>query len=107
MKRILIDIAVEKAGLERLQALPGVTVQTVTTSPDARSSPPEMLRGQHVLVCKVPPLNFADLTSLELMQISTVGYEHLRGLGLADSPVRVCNARGVFDTAIAEWNLAM
>ena len=26
---------------------------------------------------------------------------------MADRPLRVCNARGVFDTAIAEWNLAM
>src|SRR5207244_5139285 len=27
--------------------------------------------------------------------------------GLADRPLRVCNARGLLDTAIAEWNLAM
>ncbi|MFN4258687.1 MAG: NAD(P)-dependent oxidoreductase, partial [Gemmataceae bacterium] len=26
---------------------------------------------------------------------------------LAEKPIRVCNARGVFDTAIAEWNLSM
>jgi phosphoglycerate dehydrogenase-like enzyme len=58
-------------------------------------------------LCKIPPANFGDLTALELMQLSTVGYEHLRDLGLADRPVRVCNARGVFDTAIGEWNLAM
>jgi hypothetical protein len=29
------------------------------------------------------------------------GYEHLRSLGLADKPLRVCNARGIFDTAIS------
>jgi phosphoglycerate dehydrogenase-like enzyme len=55
----------------------------------------------------VPPRNFDDLPSLELLQISTVGYEHLRHLGMAERPVRSCNARGVFDTALAEWNLAM
>jgi phosphoglycerate dehydrogenase-like enzyme len=36
-----------------------------------------------------------------------VGYEHLRDLRLADRPARVCNARGIFDTAIAEWVVAM
>jgi phosphoglycerate dehydrogenase-like enzyme len=66
-----------------------------------------LLRDQHALFCKLPPLNFDDLQSLEWMQLSTVGYEHLRHLNLADRPVRVCNARGIFDTAIGEWNLAM
>src|SRR5207244_9012210 len=32
---------------------------------------------------------------------------HLRDRGLADRPLRVCNARGIFDSSIAEWNLAM
>ena len=67
----------------------------------------ELLRGQHILLCKTPPKNFDDLTDLELMQLATVGYEHLRHLNLGDRPVRVCNARGLFDSAIAEWNLAM
>src|SRR5262249_21550939 len=54
-----------------------------------------------------PPENFDDLDALEFMQIGTAGYEHLKPLNLADRSVRVCNARGIFDTAIAEWNLAM
>jgi len=107
MKRILIDIATEQTGLQRLRALPGVMVETVEIAKAARALPAELLREQHILVCKTPPLNFDDLHSLEFMQISTVGYEHLRHLGLAHRPIRVCNARGVFDTAIAEWNLAM
>ena len=41
------------------------------------------------------------------IQIASVGYEQLLGLGLAARGVRACNARGVFDTAIAEWNVAM
>jgi phosphoglycerate dehydrogenase-like enzyme len=68
---------------------------------------PELLHGQHVLFCKAPPKNLDDLIDLEFMQIVSVGYEHLRHLGLADRPVRVCNARGLFDTAIGEWCLAM
>jgi phosphoglycerate dehydrogenase-like enzyme len=47
------------------------------------------------------------MTGLKLLQLSTVGYEHLRDLRLGDRPLCICNARGVFDTAIAEWNLAM
>jgi len=107
MKRILVDIATEETGLQGLRALPGVVVETVETAKAARALPAELLREQHILVCKTPPLNFDDLHSLEFMQISTVGYEHLRHLGLAHKSIRVCNARGVFDTAIAEWSLAM
>jgi phosphoglycerate dehydrogenase-like enzyme len=67
----------------------------------------ELLPGPEILLCKLPPHNLDALTRLKLIQITTVGYEHLRAMGLADRPVRVCNARGLFDTAIAEWCLAM
>jgi phosphoglycerate dehydrogenase-like enzyme len=107
LKRILIDVPLDAASRERLLALPGVAVDELPPAPGPRELPAELLHGVHVLLCKLPPANFDDLTSLELMQLATVGYEHLRGLGLADRPVRVCNARGVFDTAIGEWNLAM
>lgn len=108
MKKILLDLPLEENALQRLRDLPGVTVQALPTR-GAKGEPvaADLLRGGHVLLCKIPPKNFTDLTDLELMQISSVGYEHLRHLGLADRPVRVCNARGLFDTAIAEWNLAM
>ncbi len=107
MKKILLDLALDEAGLRRLRELPGVTVEALP--PRAADEPvaADLLRGAHVLLCKRPPKNFEDLTDLELMQLATVGYEHLRHLGLADRRVRVCNARGLFDTAIAEWNLAM
>jgi phosphoglycerate dehydrogenase-like enzyme len=106
MKHILITIPVESADLQRLQTLPGVSVQVL--APEApRELPPEMLREQHILLCKLPPRNLDEMKSLELMQIATVGYEHLRKYGLGDRPFRVCNARGMFDCAIAEWSLAM
>jgi phosphoglycerate dehydrogenase-like enzyme len=107
MKKILLDIPLDESGLRRLRELPGVTVRELPPRSAEESVAPELLRGQHVLLCKIPPKNFDDLIDLELMQISSVGYEHLRHLGLADRPVRVCNARGLYDTAIAEWNLAM
>ncbi len=107
MKNILLDVPMEEAGIRRLRELPGVTVQTLPPISADETVPPELLRGQHILLTKYAPKNFDDLTDLELMQLSCVGYEHLRHLGLAERPVRVCNARGLFDTAIAEWNLAM
>jgi len=107
MKKILLDIPLEENGLRRLRELPGVTVQALPPHSAEGAIAPELLRGGHVLLCKVPPKNFDDLTDLELVQLATVGYEHLRHLGLADRSVRVSNARGLFDTAIAEWNLAM
>ena len=79
----------------------------IDPAPSSRELPAELLRQQHILLCKVPPKNFDDLTSLELLQIATAGYDHLHHLKLGERPVRVCNARGIFDMAIAEWCLAM
>ena len=69
--------------------------------------PDEWLRGSEMLLCKEPPRNLDDMTDLKLIQLSSVGYENLRHLGMADRPLRVCNARGTCDTPIAEWILAM
>ncbi len=107
MKHILIDAAVSEAWLGRLRDTPGVTVEVLPPGKGWRPLPAESLRRAHVLLCKLPPTNFDDLTGLELLQLATVGYDHLRHLSLAGRPFAVCNARGVFDTAIAEWNLAM
>jgi phosphoglycerate dehydrogenase-like enzyme len=106
MKHLLIDVPLEEAALRRLEALRGVQVH-LTPPREAGELPAELLRGKQVLLCKKLPKNFNDLTDLEFLQLTTVGYEHLRHLGLADRPVRVCNARGLFDTAIGEWVLAM
>src|SRR5205823_852725 len=48
-----------------------------------------------------------EMKALQLIQIASVGYSQLYGLGLVGKKVRACNARGVFDTSIAEWNVAM
>jgi phosphoglycerate dehydrogenase-like enzyme len=54
-----------------------------------------------------PPSNLAAMERLRWIQISTAGYNHLLKLGLADKGIRVSNGRGLFDTPIAEWNVAM
>jgi phosphoglycerate dehydrogenase-like enzyme len=107
MTGILTEVALDEAALARLRALPGVNVHTLPHQKAGWELPPELLPGQHILLCKVPPKNLFDLRDLKLMQLATVGYEHLRDLNLAERSLRVCNARGLFDTAIAEWNVAM
>jgi len=105
--RILSDIPLNEIAVRKLEALPGVTVGQVLPHDSAWDLPDDLLPGPEILLCKLPPRNIDALSRLKMIQLSSVGYEHLRHLGFADRPVRVCNARGVFDTAIAEWNLAM
>jgi phosphoglycerate dehydrogenase-like enzyme len=107
MPHILSDVPLEPAGLAQLQALPGVTVQLLPHHDRGWELAEEWLDGPEILLCKLPPRNWERMPRLRLIQLSTVGYEHLRHYGLAFCPLRVCNARGLFDTAIAEWNLAM
>ncbi len=107
MPRILSEVVLADEAARRLEALDGVSVQQLPTHDGRWDLPDHLLRGPEVLLCKYPPGNLHAMHDLKLMQLSTVGYEHLRHLGLADRPLRVCNARGIFDTAIAEWNLAM
>ncbi len=107
MLQILTEVELDQAWLRRVQALPDVKLHVLPAHPKEWSLAGDLARATEILLCKRPPDNLGDLTGLKLLQISTVGYEHLRHLGLADRPFRVCNARGLFDTAIAEWNLAM
>lgn len=106
MTNVLIDLPVPEASLARLRELPGTSVHLAPRR-ESKELPAQLLRDKQVLLCKMPPANFDDLVDLQFMQLGTVGYEHLRHLNLADRPLRVANARGIFDTAIAEWNLAM
>jgi phosphoglycerate dehydrogenase-like enzyme len=107
MTKILLDLPVEESLFHRLSELPGVYVHVVPPHEREEAIPSELLHGAQVLLSKMPPANFEEMIDLELIQLATVGYEYLRHLGLAERAVRVCNARGLFDTAIAEWALAM
>src|SRR5947209_1994326 len=107
MVQIWSDVALEESAVRRLEALPGVTVRRLPPHDREWDLPADLPRDADILLCKRPPRPLEALTYLKVMQLSSVGYEHLKHLGLADRPLRVCNARGLFDTAIAEWNLAM
>jgi phosphoglycerate dehydrogenase-like enzyme len=107
MKHLLIDLPwVAEKVVARLGAVQGLQVH-VAPRHGANELGGELLRGMQILLAKKLPQNISDYVDLEYIQLATVGYENHRHLGLADVPARVCNARGVFDTAIAEWNLAM
>jgi phosphoglycerate dehydrogenase-like enzyme len=106
MARIATAIPLDNAAVARLQALP-VPVRVLPVEHRVWDLPDDLLTEVEVLLCKIPPGNLDRAGRLKVIQISSVGYEHLRHLGFADRPLRVCNARGLFDPAIAEWTLAM
>jgi phosphoglycerate dehydrogenase-like enzyme len=107
MPQILTEVVLPAQAIANLEALPGVSLRIIPPHEGRWELGGEFLRGTEILLCKFPPGNLDHMADLKLLHISTVGYEHLRNFGLAGKPLRVCNARGIFDTAIAEWNLAM
>jgi phosphoglycerate dehydrogenase-like enzyme len=107
MKNILIDMPVERAGWEHLQSIPGVKPGLVEPKEEVRPLPAEVISDIHILFCTFPPENISDMRSLELIQICSAGYGQLYNLGLAEKGVRACNALGIYDVPIGEWNLAM
>ncbi len=108
MLTVLIDVPVHQESAARLAALPGVDVRFVDhPSEERRSLPTDLIADVELLFCTRPPTNFVEMTNLRVVQIASSGYSQLFGLGLVERNVRACNARGVFDTPIAEWNLAM
>jgi phosphoglycerate dehydrogenase-like enzyme len=107
MPRIVAEVPLLAPGLARLRALPGVTVHEVPHEKRSWEVPEALLKGTEILLCKLPPRNLDALTDLKLMQLATVGYEHLKEHGFEHRAIRVCNARGIFDVGIAEWTVAM
>lgn len=107
MKDILIHMPTDQEALKRLQTFTDICITVVEPEEQPRTLPAEQLRRTQILFCDALPVNFEELTCLEWMQIGSVGYSHLYGLSLAERGVRVTNARGVFDVAIAEWCVAM
>jgi phosphoglycerate dehydrogenase-like enzyme len=106
MALVVSTIDLPEAAVRRLEALPGVEVRLMPQK-KGWALPDGLLADAEVVLCRVPPDNLDAAAGLKLIQLTAVGYEHLRHLGLAGRPLTVCNARGVFDTAIGEWALAM
>lgn len=107
MKPILVDVEVESSKLEKLKSIAGLSVEVIPENTAPHSQAIELIGNKQVLFCHLPPRNIADMPKLEWIQLASSGYSQAIGLGLAVKGIRVCNASGVFDTAIAEWNVAM
>ena len=107
MNKILIDVRIFEQGLKRLEKIPNVYIEVIEAEERLRLLPAELIQDKDILFCTFPPENFSEMKSLKFIQITSAGYSQLFNLGLAEKNIRACNARGVFDVPIAEWNIAM
>ncbi|MBP1990118.1 D-2-hydroxyacid dehydrogenase [Paenibacillus eucommiae] len=107
MINVLINMPAQPERMEKLKSIQGINVTWVPFREDPDSLPKDMMRDQHILFCSTPPDNFHDLESLQWVQISSVGYNQLLGIGMLEQGVRASNAQGVFDVPISEWNVSM
>lgn len=108
MPKIVITIPLLPEVHQRLEALPDTEVFMMRSDGDfAEPFPTDVIADADILVCKLPPTNHAEMQSLKIVQISSVGFTQLMSLNLPERAARACNARGVYDTAIAEWSIAM
>ncbi len=107
--RILINNPIDEPSLAKLNAMEGVEVRI---SPDpVKEDPPilpeEMLKETEIFFTTFLPEDHEAMENLKLLQIGSAGYSQLLGARLPERGIRACNGSGIFDTAIAEWNLAM
>ncbi|HEY2574058.1 MAG TPA: NAD(P)-dependent oxidoreductase, partial [Verrucomicrobiaceae bacterium] len=108
MPKIVISIPIKADVLRRVEALPEAKVVVTEHVETAGATlPTEVIADATLLVCKLPPANHAEMSALKLVQLSSVGFTQLAPLQLVSRGIRACNARGVYDTAIAEWTIAM
>ena len=109
MINILVDVEVDQEKKKYLQSLKGVNVETIGPNFEekVRKVSPEILYDKEAIFCSVLPENLHDMTSLKWVQLDSAGYSQVVGIGLNERGIRVSNAQGVFDTPIAEWNIAM
>ena len=105
---VLIDMPVHVHLLDSLQNMDGIKVK-LTENPEekVRDLPVEQIRNCDILFCTLPPENHEQMTSLKMIQLSSSGYQQLIGQKFEARNIKACNALGVFDVPIAEWNIAM
>jgi phosphoglycerate dehydrogenase-like enzyme len=88
--------------------MPGANIKVVEKPEEkSRTLPLELIKDCDILLCTFLPENHLEMTRLKMVQISSAGYKQLIGQGLAERNIKACNALGVFDVPIAEWNMAM
>jgi phosphoglycerate dehydrogenase-like enzyme len=106
--KVLIDMPHYTPGIKALNEVPGITiVQVEQPEEKVRALPVELIKDCDVLFCTFPPSNHEQMQQLKIIQISSAGYTQLIGKGFEARHIKACNALGVFDVPIAEWNIAM
>ncbi len=107
--KILIDLPLDETAYAALQALPGVQVTLPADHAEdaVRPLPAEVIRDVEVMLSSRPPANLDDMKQLRWLQLGCAGFEHIIPLNFPARGVTVTNGAGVFDTAIAEWNVMM
>ena len=105
---VLIDLPVFEPSLNVLKYLTGVHTE-MTRFPEERSRvlPKELIENCDAMLCTFPPENHLEMKNLKYLQISSAGFTQVVGKGFDKRNVKVCNALGVFDIPIAEWNISM
>lgn len=106
--KVLIDMPIYEPALDCLVGISGINVQLIE-NPDERLRPlpSESIRDCDILFCTTPPKNHIEMARLKLIQIASVGYTQVVGQDFGRRGIKICNARGVFDVPIAEWNISM
>ena len=109
MKKIFVNLRADDDQLANLRATAKYEIDVVDEHVEEQgiALPPDRIADAEILLCDFPPANIDEMKKLEFIQLASVGYTQLAGLGLAERGIRVSNARGVFDVPIAEWNIAM
>lgn len=106
--KVVIDMPLFSPLVEQLLDAVGVEAEFVEEpSEKPRALPAELIQDCEALFCTVPPSNHAMMKRLKLIQISSAGYNQLVGQGFEKRGIKACNALGVFDVPIAEWNISM
>ena len=107
--QVLVDANLAQDDLQQLREREGlcVTVADPVVETESVVRPAQLIADVQFLLCSYLPRNLSDMRQLKLLQLASSGYSQIQGLGLSTRGVHVCNARGVNDTAIAEWNVAM
>lgn len=105
---IVIDMPVFETAFEKLTQDKRFNVHLIKNpSVNSRELPIDILTNCDVLFCTIPPSNHNEASRLKYIQISSAGYAQVIGQKLEERNIKVCNALGVFDVPIAEWNIAM
>ena len=108
MLNVLIDLPRHEPSERQLKEISGFSIRWVPEPTEhVRSLPEELVKDVDILCCTFPPENHSQMKRLKLIQITSAGYKQLTRQGFPKRGVKACNALGVFDIPIGEWNIAM